>query len=158
MAKVKVWGVALLVVLFACMAFVTLRPSGSAPPMASSYEHPAPLSAQQLEALRNDPDGKPKLTQPKDSWEIHAEAVVTIDPKAFACVSRDMLDEAQRHISKLERTKLDAMFMTMDCVHIPPGERFKILSTEYGVFEFSNVKSDSPNGLWTWNEAVLSHE
>ncbi len=93
-----------------------------------------------------------------EPWEIHAEAIVTINPKAFACLSHDLLDEAMLHISKHEQTKLRAMFENLDCVNIPPGQKFRVLSTEYGVFEFVNAKADISNGMWTWNEAVSSHD
>lgn len=95
---------------------------------------------------------------------IQPEMLVRVPENAFACLTKDDLQEITEHFIKGEITKGKAMMLDPStqhagpCIPLSPQVVYKVLSVEYndpnipdlGIMEIRGPGSDSADGAWTF--------
>ena len=73
---------------------------------------------------------------------------------AYACLTRDLLDQSVAHAIAGEKTKFAALLTSGLCVNIPLDQRYKVLSTARDAIEITHVSNAAASrGLWALSTA-----
>ena len=99
----------------------------------------------------------PKSDSLKAEELIPEMIVYSVDEHRFACLSKELFQEALLHLIKHEKTKFSAMFIDFRCTFITINLKFKIISIDRNLIEFVGPVSLRSDGLWTDKESVTIH-
>ena len=72
---------------------------------------------------------------------------------AYGCVTREKLTASLQHSVRGEKDAFRAMFTSFDCIEIPPGLQFKVLTAERNIIEITNAKNSDVSGVWASSDS-----